>query len=291
MYIGDSAAASAELLRLANAGLNENGSMVSARSRIFNQALENSQQAQNNQNVSTRPAEPAAPAQPGSPSHPDNAAGSKPGTGISDNSGPNNAASGKSPASPGSSGSSTATTAAATARPGMPGSMFNAQGNLSSGGNLQDFALLNSKQVLMQQALTIARTINTTQAAVLQPSIMIQLGMLQKLYELSLLNNKRKTTAFTSAANTSAQAAQSTDEMAPVLSFVFLERAFKLLEQCKSLHLSRFFKKGPLGEHLHEENTDDEYGSVYADVDAETDYIKRPRREKKEMTFHYSMLT
>ena len=70
-----------------------------------------------------------------------------------------------------------------------------------------------------------------------------------------------------------------------VLCLIFFERTLKLVDSCKHLALNRFLKKGPLGEHLHEENTDDEYGTTYADVDAETDYIKRPRHDKPGMDF------
>lgn len=173
---------------------------------------------------------------------------------------------------------------------------FNATGNLSTTSNLQDFKLLNQQNVLMQQVLNMSKTISATQASALQPSIMISLGMLQKLYELIELRNRNSRNNSLSLAGSPQQAIQNADDLAAsqqaqILSFVMLERFFKLFENGEKYNiLSRFFKKGPLGENEHETDTDDEYGNSYADVDAETDYIKRPRRDKPGMSFHHSML-
>lgn len=172
---------------------------------------------------------------------------------------------------------------------------FNATGNLSSTSNLQDFKLLNQQNVLMQQVLNMSKTISNTQASALQPSVMISLGMLQKLYEMIELRTRNRNNSLLMN-NTHASAANSADDLAAaqqaqVLSFVMLERFLKLFENGEKYNiLSRFFKKGPLGENEHETDTDDEYGNSYADVDAETDYIKRPRRDKPGMSFHHSML-
>ena len=172
---------------------------------------------------------------------------------------------------------------------------FNATGNLSSTSNLQDFKLLNQQNVLMQQVLNMSKTISTTQASALQPSVMISLGMLQKLYEMIELRTRNRNNSLLMN-NTNASAANSADDLAAaqqaqVLSFVMIERFLKLFENGEKYNiLSRFFKKGPLGENEHETDTDDEYGNSYADVDAETDYIKRPRRDKPGMSFHHSML-
>lgn len=174
-------------------------------------------------------------------------------------------------------------------------SMFNAQGNLAPGTNMQDFKLLNNQNVLMQQVMTMSRNISATQAAALQPSVMISVGMLSRLYQLLELNKRRQASLAANAGPTN-NAAHIADDAAmqqqnQVLSLVFIERLFKLFDPEKHLALSRFFKKGPLGEHEHDDNTDDEYGNTYADTDNETDYIKRPRRDRPGMAFHHSMLT
>ncbi len=202
-----------------------------------------------------------------------------------------------------SSGSSTSTTLGQNTMQGAAGtkgaasapSMFNAQGNLAPGTNIQDFKLLNTQNVLMQQVMTMSRNISATQAAALQPSVMISIGMLSRLYQL-LEQNKRRQAALAANPGPTNNAAHMADEAAlqqqnQVLSLVFIERLFKLFDPEKHLALSRFFKKGPLGENEHEENTDDEYGTTYSDTDNETDYIKRPRRDRPDMAFHYSMLT
>ncbi len=179
----------------------------------------------------------------------------------------------------------------------MP-SGFNSLGNLSTGTNLKDFALLTPKQNLQQatlnQALALAQTATQTAAAAVQPALIIQLGMLQRLYSWSRQNDQRKESE---ERDTNPSRLVSSDEggeevgISQLVCLIFFERAQKLVESCKHLALNRYLKKGPLGEHLHQENTDDEYGTVYADVDAETDYIKRPRHEKPEMNFHYAMLS
>ncbi len=166
---------------------------------------------------------------------------------------------------------------------------FNATGNLSSTSNLQDFKLLNQQNVLMQQVLNMSKTISTTQASALQPSVMISLGMLQKLYEMIELRTRNRNNSLLMN-NTNASAANNADDLAAaqqaqVLSFVMIERFLKLFENGEKYNiLSRFFKKGPLGENEHETDTDDEYGNSYADVDAETDYIKRSLKMERNTT-------
>ena len=170
-------------------------------------------------------------------------------------------------------------------------SLFNSRGNLETGGNIKDFKILGITGVGAAQI-----------AATVQPAIMAQLGLVQKLYEMLTRTNVRLATIEDLLAVKSQSAMNSTqmtlhDEMllaqqqSQVLSLVYLERLFQLFEYSKNLALSRFFKKGPLGDSEHDENTDDEYGSTYTDLDAETDYIKRPRKENPEMAFHEAMLT
>lgn len=187
-------------------------------------------------------------------------------------------------------------------------SLFNSRGNLETGGNIKDFKILGSQQMLMAQAIQANKIIGITGvgaaqiAATVQPAIMAQLGLVQKLYEMLTRTNVRLATIEDLLAVKSQSAMNSTqmtlhDEMllaqqqSQVLSLVYLERLFQLFEYSKNLALSRFFKKGPLGDSEHDENTDDEYGSTYTDLDAETDYIKRPRKENPEMAFHEAMLT
>lgn len=191
--------------------------------------------------------------------------------------------------------SGTSTTQGATTSNMSMGASFNATGNLSTQNNLNDFQLLKEQNVLMQQVRALSQSISVSQAAALQPSVMLSLGMLQKFYEMIELRYKAKSQSMMLGANPNF-AAQNADDLAAaqqaqVMSFVFMERFFKLFENGEKYNiLSRFFKKGPLGENEHETNTDDEYGNSYADVDAETDYIKRPRRDKPGMAFHHSLL-
>ena len=171
---------------------------------------------------------------------------------------------------------------------------FNSLGNLSTNTNFQDFALLNTKQAALNQALAVAQATGQTAAAAVQPALIIQLGMLQQLYSWSRQLEQRK---LYEQHNTNPSAMASSDEegaevgISQLVCLIFFERTLKLVDSCKHLALNRFLKKGPLGEHLHEENTDDEYGTTYADVDAETDYIKRPRHDKPGMGFHYALLS
>lgn len=195
-------------------------------------------------------------------------------------------------ASPSSGNAGTAASLSSTATSAT--SMFNAQGNLSNSLNLKDFALLSAQSNLVNQALSLARNINVTQMAAMQPAVMVQIGILQRLLSL-LENNMRQRSseiAGHTASSTNASAAAADDVNNQALAYVILDRFFKLVDpQNKHLALSRFFKKGPLGENIHDEDTDDEFGTTYADIDGEIDYIKRPRKEKTYMDFHYSMIT
>lgn len=178
--------------------------------------------------------------------------------------------------------------------PRAPSSGFNSLGNLSTSTNFKDYALLNSQQAGMVQAVALAQATGASVAAALQPALILQLGMLQKLYSWSRQLDQRKNVSSDSPDTvTVVSADEGGDDISAslVISMLFLERAHKLIDSCKHIALSRYFKKGPLGEHLHCDDTDDEYGIVFADVDAETDYIKRPRHEKAEMNFHYAMLS
>ena len=152
---------------------------------------------------------------------------------------------------------------------------FNSLGNLSTNTNFQDFALLNTKQAALNQALAVAQATGQTAAAAVQPALIIQLGMLQQLYSWSRQIEQRK---LNEQHHTNPSALASSDEegaevgISQLVCLIFFERTLKLV-------------------HLHEENTDDEYGTTYADVDAETDYIKRPRHDKPGMGFHYALLS
>ena len=180
-----------------------------------------------------------------------------------------------------------------TAVPRAPSSGFNSLGNLSTSTNFKDYALLNSQQAGMVQAVALAQATGASAAAALQPALILQLGMLQKLYSWSRQLDQRKNVSSDSPDTVTVISADEGDDISAslVISMLFLERAHKLIDSCKQVALSRYFKKGPLGEHLHQDDTDDEYGTAFADVDAETDYIKRPRHEKAEMNFHYAMLS
>lgn len=177
--------------------------------------------------------------------------------------------------------------------PRAPSSGFNSLGNLSTSTNFKDYALLNSQQAGMVQAVALAQATGASAAAALQPALILQLGMLQKLYSWSRQLDQRKNVSSDSPDTVTVVSADEGDDISAslVISMLFLERAHKLIDSCKQVALSRYFKKGPLGEHLHQDDTDDEYGTAFADVDAETDYIKRPRHEKAEMNFHYAMLS
>lgn len=178
--------------------------------------------------------------------------------------------------------------------PRAPSSGFNSLGNLSTSTNFKDYALLNSQQAGMVQAVALAQATGASVAAALHPALILQLGMLQKLYSWSRQLDQRKNVSSDSPDTvTVVSADEGGDDISAslVISMLFLERAHKLIDSCKQVALSRYFKKGPLGEHLHQDDTDDEYGTAFADVDAETDYIKRPRHEKAEMNFHYAMLS
>lgn len=180
-------------------------------------------------------------------------------------------------------------TPASTLAAAASGSMFNTLGNLNSTTNLKDFGLLASQQNMLQQVNLLNQSIHTTQLAALQPATFMQISMVLKLFEQAELKYKQSQ-HLQSVLGTSSSEAQKSAEESQVLLIAFLERCSRIIEQPKTVAWSRMFKKGPLGENAHEENTDDEYGTVYNDVDAETDYIKRYRKIKNEMLFHYYML-
>lgn len=286
-----------EMLRQLDQSMNQNSGKDGS---AFNRAM---QQVQGNQPV-TIPAGPNAQA-PGTPGNPGSSGTGQPGTGVNpdgssgqggSNSGLPGQNQGQGQNQSGSSISSGSTTAAGKV---IAGATFNATGNLISGSSLNDFRLLGGQQsVIMQQVMAMSRTISATQAAALQPSVMISVGMLQKLYDLIEITRRSRTASMNmggTATNTAAAAAASDDiaaaQQAQVLSFLFIERYLKIFENGEKYNIfSRFFKKGPLGENEHEIDTDDEYGNSFADVDAEVDYIKRPRRDRPGMSFHHSLL-
>lgn len=169
-------------------------------------------------------------------------------------------------------------------------SMFNSLGNLNTASNLKDFGLLNAQQNLLGQVNLLNQAIQHTQMAAMQPATFIQVGMLLKLFALAELKYKHSQ-HLQATLGASSPEAQSAAEESQILLIAFIERSTKLVDPQKSVALSRFLKKGPLGDNAHEEDTDDEYGTVYNDVDAETDYIKRPRKFNRDMLFHYSMIT
>lgn len=182
------------------------------------------------------------------------------------------------------------TTQGTSTAQGTMQSMFNTMGNLSSSTNLKDFSLLTAQQAMLQQVNLLNNSIHQSQLAALQPATFAQISLVIKMFDQAL-QKYRHTQRLQHAFGATSPEALHAQEESKMLLIGFLERCNKIFEQPKNLALSRFFKKGPLGEHMHEEDTDDEYGTVYNDVDAETDYIKRPRRFKQDMLFHYSLLT
>lgn len=172
----------------------------------------------------------------------------------------------------------------------VPPQMFNTLGNLNSTTNLKDFGLLAGQQTLLNQVSMLNQSIQSTQLAAMQPATFIQLSFVLKLFEQTELKYKQSQQVQNTLGLASPEAQQANEE-SQIWLMAFFERCNRLFEQQKNIALSRFLKKGPLGENMHETNTDDEYGTVFNDVDAETDYIKRYRRFKTDMLFHYSMLS
>lgn len=172
----------------------------------------------------------------------------------------------------------------------VSGGMFNTLGNLNTTANLKDFSLLNSNANLLNQVNMLNHSIQTSQLVAMQPATFMQIGMVLKLFEHAELKYKQSQQLHSSLGPASAEAQKAAEE-SQIMLLAFFERCNRLFEQQKTIALSRFFKKGPLGENLHDENTDDEYGTVYNDVDAETDYIKRYRKLRSDMLFHYSLIS
>lgn len=184
----------------------------------------------------------------------------------------------------------TLTSAQAAQSAQAPQSLFNSLGNLNTASNLKDFGLLASQQTMLNQVNVLNQAIQNTQMAALQPATFLQISVVLKLFEQAELKYRQSQHLQATLGITNPDAQKAAEE-SQILLIAFFERCNKLYEEQKSIALSRFLKKGPLGEHLHEEDTDDEYGTVYNDVDAETDYIKRPRKFNPDMLFHYSLLS
>lgn len=168
--------------------------------------------------------------------------------------------------------------------------LFNSLGNLNTASNLKDFGLLASEQTMLNQVNVLNQAIQNTQMAAMHPATFIQVSVVLKLFEQAELKY-RQAQHLQSTLGSAHPEAQKAAAESQILLVAFFERCNKLFEEQKSIALSRFFKKGPLGKHMHEEDTDDEYGTVYNDVDAETDYIKRPRKFDPDMLFHYSLIS
>lgn len=286
MHIGKPSNA-AQLLQLAQA---TNIAQKHESSDAFNKAL---MAQQNTTNSTTNITQGSTSANPLHPNANNGTGSTLPGTDSSVNSSGGTTSSGSSTSTSSTGSSGASTTAAGKA---LAGTMFNAAGNLTSGSTIPDLKVLNQQNVLLQQVLTMSRNISATQAAALQPSVMLSIGMLSRLYALLEQTKKRTyTSANNNASILNAQVANSDDlaaaQQSQILSFVFIERLLKLFDPEKHLQLARYFKKGPLGENEHDTDTDDEYGDSFADIDAETDYIKRPRKDRPGMAFHQSMIT
>ena len=173
------------------------------------------------------------------------------------------------------------------------GASFNSLGNLSSEHNVKDFALLQpTPNQMLQQILNVNNiALNSAAIAAATPSLMLQMGMLLNFYKQTHKNDKVDQLALLSSRSSSADS-ESHVQQQGVITIAFLEQAYRLLELCqKNLSLSRFFKKGPVGDTEHSENTDDETASTFTEGEAEPDYIKRPRHEETNMDYHYSLLT
>ncbi len=176
--------------------------------------------------------------------------------------------------------------------------LFDSRGNLQ-GQRLPDLSLLGQQQAKsVQQARALSQSLALSVSGQLQPSLILQLGLGAKLFELlmqshrrmgslSILQEARSSPELQAIDGDEAlQAIQSTNQ---ILVAVYLEHMFSLIAAVRrQMAQKRGKKQGQTGEETGDSS--DSEGEELNELSAELDYIKQARKHTSNQDFHASML-
>lgn len=178
-------------------------------------------------------------------------------------------------------------------------SLFDSRGNLQGQG-IPDLSLLGQQQAQsVQQARALSQSLALSVSGQLQPSLILQLGLGAKLFELlmqshrrmgslSILQEARSSPELQAIDGDDAlQAIQSTNQ---ILVAVYLEHMFSIIAAVRrQMAQKRGKKQGQAGDENTGDSGDSE-GEELNELSAELDYIKQARKHTSNQDFHASML-
>ncbi|HIX56539.1 MAG TPA: hypothetical protein H9850_03590 [Candidatus Anaerobiospirillum pullistercoris] len=178
-------------------------------------------------------------------------------------------------------------------------SMFDSRGNLQGQG-IPDLSLLGQQQAQsVQQARALSQSLALSISGQLQPSLLLQLGLGAKLFELLMQSHRRMgSLSILQEARSNPeqqaidgdealQAIQSTNQ---ILVAVYLEHMFSLIAAVRrQMAQKRGKKQGQAGDEDTGDSGDSE-GEELNELSAELDYIKQARKHTSNQDFHASML-
>lgn len=209
-------------------------------------------------------------------------------------------------------GTGTAVAATATGGRRVGTGLFNTRGNLQ-GQSVPDFTLLRQTQAQnVQQALALNQSLMLSTSGQLQPSLFLQLGIGNRLFELMMFAHRRTgSLGIFYDANTDPQEVQAIESdptlqaaqnMSQLLVALYLEYFFALLATIRRHWEMRLGKKVSANTSAEDGADSEEKGAAergdpnangadLQEMSAELDYIKRNRRgQSSNPDFHYSML-
>ena len=177
--------------------------------------------------------------------------------------------------------------------------LFDSRGNLQGQG-LPDLSLLGQQQAKsVQQARALSQSLALSVSGQLQPSLILQLGLGAKLFELLMQSHRRMgSLSILQEARSNPeqqaidgdealQAIQSTNQ---ILVAVYLEHMFSLIAAVRrQMAQKRGKKQGQAGDENTGDSGDSE-GEELNELSAELDYIKQARKHTSNQDFHASML-
>ena len=178
-------------------------------------------------------------------------------------------------------------------------SLFDSRGNLQGQG-IPDLSLLGQQQAQsVQQARALSQSLALSVSGQLQPSLILQLGLGAKLFELLMQSHRRMgSLSILQEARSNPeqqaidgdealQAIQSTNQ---ILVAVYLEHMFSIIAAVRrQMAQKRGKKQGQAGEENTGDSGDNE-GEELNELSAELDYIKQARKHTSNQDFHASML-
>ena len=176
---------------------------------------------------------------------------------------------------------------------GTVSQLFNSRGNLQAGAAtlLQEFALLREQQ---SQAVQQALNTSVNAQALLAPSLLLQLSVAAKVYEIFMRHYKRTgALELLSAAEKKGDSEDNPQLIAAQQSMQFmcityLDLVFALIAQVrKHMELTRFLKKGKHGEK--EQDDGEELNAVLSELD-EGRFGAKKRQESAQKQNHESLL-